>query len=200
VCCQFEATRAAAAKRLGLDPVKNTLTITGASQGATTINEAMPPTLAGMNLPGWQILHLSGRSNADGVREAYRSHNLVAQVIDFTPAMADVWAATDLAVSRAGASSCAELCVCGVPSVLLPYPYHKDQHQRFNAKVLADANAAVLLEDFKDAAKNTQSLRPVLQELLHDAVKRKAMADAAKQLGRPDAAEAVGKVVVELAG
>ena len=77
--------------------------------------------------------------------------------------MADVWAVADLAISRAGASSCAELTACGVPSILMPYPFHKDMHQRANAKVLADAGAAVLVDDEKDAKKNAAKLRPVVR-------------------------------------
>src|SRR3954470_221600 len=210
VCCQFEATREhvsesrreklkftgcpirsdfanlptreEAAKRLGLDPRLNTITITGASQGAATINEALPVTLSNIKMTGWQILHLSGRSHADAVREAYRTRELPARVIDFTPGMADVWAATDLTVSRSGASTCAELTACGVPSVLMPYPYHKDQQQKLNAKVLEDAGAAVLLEDLKDKKKNAERLGPILQSLLYDATKRANMATAAKRL------------------
>ncbi len=226
VCCQFEATaehvsaakreklkftgcpiradfanmppRAEAAARLGLDPKLSTLTITGASQGAATINEALPPTLAKIQMQGWQVLHLSGRSHADGVREAYRSHNLTARVIDFTPAMADIWAASDLAVSRSGASTCAELTTCGVPSILMPYPFHKDQHQRLNAKVLADAGAAVLLDDLRDARKNAEKLLPLLAPLIHDADRRRRMAEAARTLGKPDAAGAVARVITAM--
>ncbi|HEY7116259.1 MAG TPA: UDP-N-acetylglucosamine--N-acetylmuramyl-(pentapeptide) pyrophosphoryl-undecaprenol N-acetylglucosamine transferase [Tepidisphaeraceae bacterium] len=226
VCCQFEATaqyvspakrgklkftgcpirsdfanlppRAEAAARLGLDPNLNTLTITGASQGAATINQAMPPTLAQITTQGWQVLHLSGRSHADKVREAYRNLNLPARVIDFTPAMADVWAATDLAVSRSGASTCAELTACGLPSVLMPYPFHKDQHQRLNAKVLADAGAAVLLDDLRDAKRNADKLQGVLAPLIHDAQTRRNMAQAARKLGKPDAADTVAGVISAL--
>jgi UDP-N-acetylglucosamine--N-acetylmuramyl-(pentapeptide) pyrophosphoryl-undecaprenol N-acetylglucosamine transferase len=121
-------------------------------------------------------------------------------VIDFTPAMADVWAATDLAVSRSGASTCAELTACGVPGILMPYPFHKDQHQRLNAKVLADAGAAVLLDDLRDAKRNAEKLLPVLAPLIHDADKRRAMAAAAKGLGKPDAAEAVARVLLGVIG
>ena len=67
--------------------------------------------------------------------------------VDFTPAMADVWAVSDLAVSRSGASSCAELTACGVPSVLMPYPYHRDMHQKVNAEQLVEAGAAVLVDE-----------------------------------------------------
>jgi UDP-N-acetylglucosamine--N-acetylmuramyl-(pentapeptide) pyrophosphoryl-undecaprenol N-acetylglucosamine transferase len=191
-------SREKAAANLGLDPLMKTLTITGASQGAATINEALPLVMEKIAANGWQILHLSGRSHADKVRAAYAAVNVTARVIDFTPAMADVWAATDLAVSRSGASTCAELTACGIPSLLMPYPFHRDQHQRLNAKVLTDNGAAVLLDDLKDAKLNAEKLTPVLGPLISDGERRKGMADAAKAMGRPDAAEAVARVVMKL--
>jgi UDP-N-acetylglucosamine--N-acetylmuramyl-(pentapeptide) pyrophosphoryl-undecaprenol N-acetylglucosamine transferase len=121
-------------------------------------------------------------------------------VIDFTPDMADIWAVADLALSRSGASSCAELTACGVPSILMPYPFHKDMHQRANAKVLADAGAAILVDDEKDRRRNADKLRPALESLLYDAPKRQAMAAAARKLGHPDAATLVAQVVTALAG
>jgi len=113
--------------------------------------------------------------------------------------MADVWAVTDLAIARSGASTCAELCACGLASILMPYPFHKDLHQRANAKVLAEAGAAILFDDEKDARKNAVKLRPVLESLLFDATKRKAMAEAAKKLARPDAANHVAQILKTLA-
>ncbi len=189
-----------AAARLGLEPILSTLLITGASQGAQTINEAMIESFKSIRLQGWQVLHLSGRQHAAKVREDYREIDVPARVIDFTPAMADVWAVTDLAVSRSGASSCAELAACGIPSILMPYPYHKDLHQRANASVLAGAGAAVLLDDEKDRRKNAEKLRPVLESLLHDAHRRKAMVAAAKNLGRPSAAADVAQDLLALIG
>jgi UDP-N-acetylglucosamine--N-acetylmuramyl-(pentapeptide) pyrophosphoryl-undecaprenol N-acetylglucosamine transferase len=192
--------RADAAARLELDPLLNTLVVTGASQGAMTVNEAMLELCGTITLNGWQILHLSGREHGDAVRQGYREKNIAARVINFTPAMEDVWSVADLAISRSGASSCAELTVCGVPSILMPYPFHKDLHQRANAKVLADAGAAVLVDDEKDRKKNAEKLRPIIQSLLYDAPKRKLMSEKAKSLGRPDAAEAVAKAVGEMIG
>lgn len=191
-------TRDDAAKRLGLDPTLHTLLITGASLGAQTINEAAVTLLPQIELNGWQILHLSGKDHAASVRAAYREKSLPALVIDFTPAMADVWAASDLAISRSGASSCAELTATGVPSILMPYPYHKDLHQRANAQVLSDAGAAVLVDDEKDRKKNADKLQPLLESLLHDSSKRTTMATAARQIGRPDAARAVADVLTQL--
>jgi len=172
--------------------------VTGASQGAQTVNDAVTSTLATMNLQGWQVLHLSGRAHAEGVRESYRKISVPARVVDFTPAMADVWAVTDLAISRSGASTCAELTACGIASILMPYPFHKDQHQRLNAKVLADAGAAILIDDERDAGKNTVKLKPALEQLLFDADRRRGMSNAARALGKPDAAKAVAEVVLGL--
>jgi UDP-N-acetylglucosamine--N-acetylmuramyl-(pentapeptide) pyrophosphoryl-undecaprenol N-acetylglucosamine transferase len=190
--------RAEAAQRLGLDPKLMTLVITGASLGAQTINEAVLEMLKQVKLQGWQVLHLAGREHALKVREGYRELSIDGRVIDFTPAMADVWAVADLCISRSGASSCAELTACGVASVLLPYPYHRDMHQRVNAKVLADANAAVLIDDEKDAKKNATKLSPIVSTLLYDQTRRAAMAEAARKLGKPDAAEVVAEIVVEM--
>jgi UDP-N-acetylglucosamine--N-acetylmuramyl-(pentapeptide) pyrophosphoryl-undecaprenol N-acetylglucosamine transferase len=116
-------------------------------------------------------------------------------VIDFTSAMADVGAVADLAISRSGASSCAELTACGVPSVLMPYPFHKDRHQRLNAKVLADGGAAVIVDDEKDRRANARKLRPAVESLLCDGEKRRAMAAAARDMGKPDAAGNVAQVL-----
>jgi len=193
-------TREAAATRLGLDPLLNTLVITGASQGAATVNDAVVSVLGDVKLQGWQILHLAGKEHAVAVRGGYRERSIPAMVIDFTPAMADVWAVANLTVCRAGASTIAELAACGVPSILLPYPFHKDMHQRANAKVLADVGAAVLLEDQKDAKKNAQTLKPVIQSLLYDAPRRAAMSAAALSKGRKDGADAVAEVVLQMMG
>jgi UDP-N-acetylglucosamine--N-acetylmuramyl-(pentapeptide) pyrophosphoryl-undecaprenol N-acetylglucosamine transferase len=188
-------SRQEAAQRLGLDPPVNTLVVTGASLGAQTVNEAVLTMLGQMTLRGWQILHLSGRDHAAAVRAGYRELSVPAVVVDFTPAMADVWAVADVAISRSGASSCAELTACGVPSILLPYPFHKDMHQRANARVLADAGAAILVDDEKDRKANANKLRPIIESLIYDADKRRLMSEAARKLGKPEAAENVANLI-----
>jgi UDP-N-acetylglucosamine--N-acetylmuramyl-(pentapeptide) pyrophosphoryl-undecaprenol N-acetylglucosamine transferase len=192
-------SREAAAGRLSLDPTLNTLVVTGASLGAQTINEAVLTMLQGVTLHGWQLLHLSGRDHAPAVRAGYRDLAVPAVVIDFTPAMADIWAVADLAISRSGASSCAELTASGIPSILFPYPFHRDLHQRANAKVLEAAGAAIVLDDEKDRKKNAEKLRPAVESLLYDVAKRQAMSAAARKLGKPQAAENVARLMTELA-
>ena len=192
-------TRESAAARLGIDVSLNTLVVTGASQGAQTVNQAVLASLKSLRLQGWQILHLAGKDHAPAVQAGYQQLSVPARVIDFTPAMADVWAVATLAVSRSGASSCAELTACGVPSILMPYPFHKDMHQRVNAKVLEQAGAAALLDDTKDAAKNSELLRPILESLMYDQDRRQTMAGAASQLGRPRAAAEVAAAINDFA-
>jgi UDP-N-acetylglucosamine--N-acetylmuramyl-(pentapeptide) pyrophosphoryl-undecaprenol N-acetylglucosamine transferase len=228
VCCQFDQTRAhvstvhhpklrttgcpirpdirylptrdQALGRLSLERNLSTLVVTGASLGAQTVNQAVLEVLRQIKLQGWQILHLCGRDHGPAVRAAYHELDIGARIIDFTPEMADVWAVADLAISRAGASSCAELTSCGVPSLLMPYPFHRDMHQRANAQVLTDAGAAIMIDDEKDAKKNAARLGPAVQSLLHDADRRRAMGDAARALGRPDAADRVARLSAEMIG
>ncbi len=183
-----------------LDPNRRTLLVTGASQGARTINDAfinLAPDLAA--LADWQVLHLSGVADADRVRAAYASAGVPATVLDYTENMPEAMAAADLAVSRAGASTLAELTVVGLPSVLLPYPYHKDQHQRKNAEALADEGAARIVTDVIDAAANTAAIRQELLPLLSDAAELARMKDAAQGLGRPNAAARIASELMVLA-
>lgn len=179
--------------RLGLDPQRPTLVVTGASQGARTVNQAMSavwPELRA-DYPDWQLLHLSGATDEAATRDAYARCGAPATVVAFTHEMHVALSAADLVVSRAGASTLAELTLLGRPSVLLPYPYHKDRHQHANGQVLADAGAAVLLEDRKDADLNRDPLRAALAPLMGDPARRERMAQAARTLARPDAAARV---------
>lgn len=194
------ADREAVAARLGIEPNLQTLVITGASLGAQTVNDAAVEALSKMEIQGWQVVHLAGREHADRVRAEYREIGVPARVIDFTPAMADVWASADLALARAGASTCAEITACAVPAILMPYPYHRDMHQRANARALADAGAAVLLDDVKDRKQNAARLRPILESLMRDAGKRKALREAAKTLARPAAAEVIAREMMSMRG
>ncbi|TWT44217.1 UDP-N-acetylglucosamine--N-acetylmuramyl-(pentapeptide) pyrophosphoryl-undecaprenol N-acetylglucosamine transferase MurG [Phycisphaerae bacterium RAS1] len=188
------ADRAAGRAFFKLDADRPLLLVTGASQGARTVNEAA---LAGWpdffrEHPEWQLLHLSGVGNDEALREGYRRCGAAAQVLAFTHEMHLAIAAADLVVSRAGASTLAELTAIGRPSILLPYPYHRDRHQHANARVLSDAGAAILLEDWKDAARNRGPLLEALRRAA-GAERRTTMASAAAKLGRPTAADEVAR-------
>ncbi len=195
--CPIRAAFAAAARvdgcaAFGLDPQRPVLLVTGASQGARTINLAMQrvwPTFRAA-APAWQLLHLTGEADYEATRAAYAAAGVDAQVQAFTHEMPLAIAAADAVVSRSGASTLAELTALGRPSILLPYPFHRDMHQRSNARVLERAGAALLLHDAKEARANAAALLEALQVLSDDAVRGK-MAAAARTLGRPDAAATV---------
>jgi len=149
----------------------------------------------------WQIMHLAGTEQAAEVRAAYEKYPAVrVKVFDYCDDMASVWAVADLAIARAGASTCSELTACGVPSILLPYPFHKDMHQRANAAELVKAGAAVMIDDAKDVQRNAAAVKTPLQMLLYDDVSRGKMADAARHAGKPAAADAIAGEIVALIG
>jgi UDP-N-acetylglucosamine--N-acetylmuramyl-(pentapeptide) pyrophosphoryl-undecaprenol N-acetylglucosamine transferase len=180
---------AAGRRQFGLAAGRPVLLVTGASQGAHTVNQAVLrvwPTFHHAH-PDWQLLHLTGPAAEAQVQAAYAQAGAPAQVLSFTHDMPLALATADLVVSRAGASTLAELTALGKPSILLPYPYHKDRHQHANAQVLVDQGAALLLEDRLDADRNEPPLRAALDRLA-DAQTRGAMAQAAASLGRPAAA------------
>lgn len=184
----------------GLEAGRRTLLVTGASQGARTINEAVVVLAPSIAAAGWQILHLAGAAERERVAEAYGrlaggAEGLRYNVLAFTDRMPEAMAACDLIVSRAGASSLAENQAVGKPSILMPYPFHKDRHQWHNAQVLVNAGAAVLIDDAKDGGLNAQALRPVLETLMRDEARREAMGRAARGLDRPRASEMIAEIL-----
>jgi len=144
---------------------------------------------------GWTILHQVGPASGDGadpdVARAYAEAGIDAMVIETIERMGDAWGACDLAVSRSGAGSVGEIWANAVPSLLLPFPYHRDQHQRLNAAPLVDCGGAVLVEDLVDPERNLGSAGAELAGLLGDASRRAEMRGALRGLGDARGAETV---------
>lgn len=193
------AERSVGMAHFGLDPDRRTLLVTGASQGARTINQAV---LANLDViesaRTWQILHLTGELDYDAVRRAYEGSSVRASVVSFTDRMADALAAADLVLSRAGASTLAEITALGKPSILMPYPFHRDMHQLANARCLARVLAARIVNDAANVAINGPALGEALRTLLFDDEKRASMADAARRLGRGGATDDIADEIVAL--
>ncbi|MCK4660298.1 MAG: UDP-N-acetylglucosamine--N-acetylmuramyl-(pentapeptide) pyrophosphoryl-undecaprenol N-acetylglucosamine transferase [Phycisphaerae bacterium] len=195
------ASRARGIEHFGLDPTLHTLLVTGASQGAASINNAMPGILNDLaELSGWQILHLSGPRDFEQTQTAYRMHRMPAVVVPFTEQMADAMAAADLIVSRAGASTLAEITALGKPSVLLPYPHHRDMHQHANARVLVKIGAARIVHDRVDPQLTAPAMREVLSTLMSDEETLARMASAANRIGTTDAATKIAARIKPLLG
>jgi UDP-N-acetylglucosamine--N-acetylmuramyl-(pentapeptide) pyrophosphoryl-undecaprenol N-acetylglucosamine transferase len=183
---------AEARRRFGLDSARPVVLVTGASQGAGTINDAVIrlwPDFAARH-HDWQLLHLTGTAHEAATRAAYDRAGIAATIVGFVREMWLALAAADLVISRAGASTLAELTALRKPSILLPYPYHRDRHQHANAQVLADAGAAEIVNDRRVGALNREPLLAALERVA-DPSRRAAMSAAAASLARPHAAEAV---------
>ncbi len=143
-------SRDAAIERLGLSSKRNTLLAMGGSQGARSINDALTSLLQSDGLPeGWQLIHVTGENEYDRVKAALRHTQgdnggaLRAYLND----VGDAYAAADLVLARAGASTLGELAATGRPAILVPYPFAAEDHQRANAATVARAGAAVVVDD-----------------------------------------------------
>ncbi len=171
--------------------------IFGGSQGAHAINMAMveaAPRLAAAG--GLEITHQTGERDLEVVRRAYRDAGLGARVEPFLFTMDREMKDADVIVSRAGATTIAELTAAGRAAILIPLPTAADDHQRKNAEVLADAGAAELIEQ-KNLTGNVLADR--ILALTRDDVRRAAVARAARGLARPDAAKVIVDKALSLA-
>lgn len=186
-------------KELGLDPNRQTLLITGASQGAQSLNELVPALIArdAASLSGWQVLHLAGPDRADGLASRYEELDVPAKVLPFLDAIGLAWGAADLAISRAGANSVAEAWTSRVPTIFLPYPWHRDRHQYANAEPMARTGGAIVVDDLIDAERNAAQLAPVLAPLLTDAAALGAMRDSLGESPHRNAAEVIARLILD---
>jgi UDP-N-acetylglucosamine--N-acetylmuramyl-(pentapeptide) pyrophosphoryl-undecaprenol N-acetylglucosamine transferase len=182
---------------LGLDPQRPVALVMGGSQGAHGINELILRALEYFVQPGpdWQWLHLSGAADAGVLEQAYQRAGLTAKVFPFCAAMELVMGASTAAVSRAGASSLAELAATRLPSVLVPFPAATDNHQFYNAQAFQKTGAARLVEQHASAA---SELAPVFVELMCNQEVRRSMQQAMDRWHKPKAAEQIAETMLEL--
>jgi UDP-N-acetylglucosamine--N-acetylmuramyl-(pentapeptide) pyrophosphoryl-undecaprenol N-acetylglucosamine transferase len=193
--------RGAARGKLDLSPDIPTLLILGGSKGAHSINrtvlEVLPDLLSEM-----QVVHISGQLDWREVETAYHTItnklavNLVNRYRVFPylhEEMGVAFSATDLVVSRAGASSLGEFPLFGLPAILIPYP-HAWRYQQENAQYLAQQGAALIIND---ADLSCRFLR-VVQDLMRDSDRRERMRQAMLSLARPEAAKAIAQLLHDL--
>jgi UDP-N-acetylglucosamine--N-acetylmuramyl-(pentapeptide) pyrophosphoryl-undecaprenol N-acetylglucosamine transferase len=169
--------------------------IFGGSAGAHRLNEIGVEAVARLERSGLHIVHQTGEADFESVRGRYRGHEIEADVRPFIDDMAAAYAAADVVVCRAGATTLAELTALGKPALLVPYPYAADDHQRKNAESLVARGAAMMI---LDRELSTANLSQAIASLRAEPGRLAAMARAARTLGRPDAAERVVDVCLEL--
>jgi UDP-N-acetylglucosamine--N-acetylmuramyl-(pentapeptide) pyrophosphoryl-undecaprenol N-acetylglucosamine transferase len=195
----FENANPQTAKNaLGLDKDKKILLITGASSGSQNINRTVCSLLDKLAdfAAGWQIVHLTGRTNFEEVKAAYAAAAITHKVIDYWDDMADLLAAADLVIGRSGAVSVAEYAAAGAATICMPYPYHRDMHQYLNAGKLVDAGAAIIVDDIGDDKERREWLWEELEPLLKDEKNRLQMRRACKLVARKDAAAKIAEALV----
>lgn len=185
-----EHARLALADPEGFEARARNILVLGGSQGARKLNEEVPRALGRLGrLPeGMRIIHQTGQSMRDDVEATYRELGIDAEVVTFIDDMARAYSNASLVIARAGATTLAELCAIGRPSILIPFPYAADDHQAKNAEALEHLGGALCI---REANLDRDSLGRLVEELLGDEARRRSMSDAARAHGRPDAAAAI---------
>jgi UDP-N-acetylglucosamine--N-acetylmuramyl-(pentapeptide) pyrophosphoryl-undecaprenol N-acetylglucosamine transferase len=187
------------AKRAADRSSRARILVLGGSQGARGINLALvaaAPELA-RRIPGIDIVHQTGERDLDQVRQGYEQAGVAARIVAYVDAVADEMTAADLVIARAGATTLAELAAAGRPAVLVPFPAATDDHQRRNARVVADAGGATVIDETQLSG---PALADVVEGLLRDPGRLAGMSEAMRKLARPDAAARIVDRLLELAG
>lgn len=182
-------------KSLGLNPDLKTIMIVMGSLGSSSVNELMQKALAKVD-PSLQILYVCGKDNEDALHQFDQFENVHA--VGYVDALS-VYGMLDGIVCRAGATTLAELTAIGIPAVIIPSPYVAENHQYYNARMLSDQNAAILLEE-KDL--NADSLSRAISQAFLDEENRRKLKGNAYHMGTRQAAQniiAFGNEIIEKA-
>lgn len=182
--------------RRGSDVLK--ILVLGGSQGAKSLNEAVPRALRLVHNPV-RVVHQCGRSHEAAVRALYseQGESYEVEVIPFIDDMAQALTDSDLIVSRSGASAVSEICAVGRPSVLIPFPFAAADHQLHNALAIERAGAGICLRD-EDAT--PLRLAQEFDRLASQTGVLESMAERAAQLGQPEASITIACDILALAG
>lgn len=175
------------------------LLVFGGSQGARGIDLAVQeaiPLLVRLPFPV-VVLHQANKAQVQGLRRAYQGSGMTHEVVEFIDEMELAYSRAHLVVCRAGASSLAELSLFGRPSILVPFPYAVDDHQKRNALLFQKAGASVILEQGRLSG---ASLAALIETLATEPNRLETMARAASSLARPEAARTMVEECMALVG
>lgn len=169
--------------------------VLGGSLGAKKLNEVIPQTLSELGSEyQLEIKHQCGERHLADTEATYKKYNVNVEVLPFINDMAEVYAWADIVICRAGALTIAELAATGVGSILIPFPYAVDDHQTENGKYLADADAAILIQETQ---LKIEKLKEHLLTLCRAPEQLLNMAVNARSLAKPTATNDVAKLCME---
>lgn len=190
-------SKADARKSFNLEPNKKTVLIIGGSLGARTVNESVLSHLEQIRKSDVQFIWQTGKYYSDSIREALAKEEAVPNlhVTDFISSMDNAYAAADLVISRAGASSISELCLLAKPCVLVPSPNVAEDHQTKNALALSTKDAAIFV---KDAEAKSVLIDTAMSTVLDDA-KLASLSENVAKLAFHNSADVIAEEVYKLA-
>jgi UDP-N-acetylglucosamine--N-acetylmuramyl-(pentapeptide) pyrophosphoryl-undecaprenol N-acetylglucosamine transferase len=197
----IEATRHNAISRFEIEDDIPTLLIFGGSQGSKKINQAFLEAYRHFaEFRELQIIHLTGERDYEWVKKEIEGLRDVGDKVKYLsfPYLRDMglaYAAADLVVSRAGATTIAEITVRGLPAILIPYPYATANHQEKNARILESEGAARVI---LDSDLNSQTLFSEVKNILFNQIALRKMSEKSKKLGKPQADEEILKLILSL--
>jgi UDP-N-acetylglucosamine--N-acetylmuramyl-(pentapeptide) pyrophosphoryl-undecaprenol N-acetylglucosamine transferase len=176
-----------------LHPEKKTILFFGGSLGAASLNDAVQESIGELIKTGMQYIWQTGKTDVMITNEKrIKDNGWVGKFID---AMECAYAAADIVVCRAGATTLAELTRLGKAAILVPYPHAAADHQTYNARSMADAHAAIMISDRDVKA----ILKDVLIPLLQNDSKRQQMSEASRKLGKPNAGSEIAQRIIDIA-
>ncbi len=196
----LEETDSESAKLVfNLDVKKPVLLVMGGSQGASGINDLVVRALPELKKqsPDLQFIHLTGTNDFEKVRAAYAAEKMKATVYPFLTEMELALSAATICISRAGASSLAEIAAMSVPSVLIPYPHAADDHQFHNALAFVETGAAKM---FQQNSTTPERLAQEIVELAKNESARAEMKAALAQWHKPEAAQKIVDEILSVIG
>ncbi len=194
----FNLSREEARKRWNLQEDRLTLLVFGGSQGSRAINQALVAVLPELlqQYP-LQVIWQTGVGQFEAVQRQWPEVPDTVRLLPYIEDMGAAYAAADVIVCRAGASTLAELALAQRATILVPYPHAAGEHQKRNSRMVEEAGAAFMVEEGPEWERR---LKKRLKELLADADLRCRQAEAWKALARPDAAERIAREILQLAG
>jgi UDP-N-acetylglucosamine--N-acetylmuramyl-(pentapeptide) pyrophosphoryl-undecaprenol N-acetylglucosamine transferase len=174
------------------------LLVLGGSQGSLALNRTLPRALALLPAELRPVVrHQSGELTFDTARSAYAEQGIEVELAPFIDDMAAAYAWADLVLCRSGALTVAELCAVGLPALFVPYPGAVDDHQTANARPLADAGAAVIIDESMLSA---EVLAITLRDWLTTRAELQQKAEQARGLAKPNALLRITELCLEQAG